>query len=147
MKHELLAPAGSLDICKAVIHAGADAVYLGGSKYGARAFAQNFSESEVLEALDFAHLYGRRIMLTVNTLLKNREMGRKLYEYLKPFYEHGLDAVIVQDYGVFQFVRKYFPGASGACQHTDVCGKCAGSPLPAETGGGADCDGQGTVPA
>ena len=109
MKHELLAPAGSLDICKAVIHAGADAVYLGGSKYGARAFAQNFSESEVLEALDFAHLYGRRIMLTVNTLLKNREMGRKLYEYLKPFYEHGLDAVIVQDYGVFQFVRKYFP--------------------------------------
>ena len=109
MKHELLAPAGSLDICKAVIHAGADAVYLGGSKYGARAFAQNFSESEVLEALDFAHLYGRRIMLTVNTLLKNREMGRELYEYLKPFYEHGLDAVIVQDYGVFQFVRKYFP--------------------------------------
>ena len=68
-----------------------------------------FSESEVLEALDFAHLYGRRIMLTVNTLLKNREMGRELYEYLKPFYEHGLDAVIVQDYGVFQFVRKYFP--------------------------------------
>ncbi len=109
MKRELLAPAGSLDICKAVIHAGADAVYLGGSKYGARAFAQNFSESEVLEALDFAHLYGRRIMLTVNTLLKNREMGRELYEYLKPFYEHGLDAVIVQDYGVFQFVRKYFP--------------------------------------
>ena len=89
MKRELLAPAGSLDICKAVIHAGADAVYLGGSKYGARAFAQNFSESEVLEALDFAHLYGRRIMLTVNTLLKNREMGRELYEYLKPFMNMG----------------------------------------------------------
>lgn len=109
MKHELLAPAGSLEICRAVIAAGADAVYLGGAKYGARAFAQNFSETEVLEALDFAHLYGRKIFLTVNTLLKNREMGSELYDYLKPFYEHGLDAVIVQDYGVFQFIRDYFP--------------------------------------
>ena len=109
MKHELLAPAGSPEICRAVIAAGADAVYLGGEKYGARAFAKNFSEADILEALDFAHLHGRKIFLTVNTLLKNRELGGELYHYIHPFYEHGLDAVIVQDYGVFRFVRDYFP--------------------------------------
>ncbi|MCD7920926.1 MAG: U32 family peptidase [Clostridiales bacterium] len=109
MRHELLAPAGSPEICRAVIAAGADAVYLGGEKYGARAFAQNFSEEEILSALDHAHLHGRKIFLTVNTLLKNREMGKELFDYLNPFYEHGLDAIIVQDFGVFQFVRTYFP--------------------------------------
>lgn len=107
--HELLAPAGSLEICKAVLAAGADAVYLGGEKYGARAFAKNFTRDDILEALDYAHLYGRKIFLTVNTLLKNREFGRELYDYLEPFYLHGLDAIIVQDYGVFQFVRRNFP--------------------------------------
>ena len=109
MKHELLAPAGSLEICKAVIDAGADAVYLGGDKFGARAYAKNFTRENLLEALDYAHLYGRKIFLTVNTLLKNREIGRELYDYLEPFYRYGLDAIIVQDYGVFQFVRKNFP--------------------------------------
>ena len=69
MKHELLSPAGSLDICKAVINAGADAVYLGGDKFGARAFAKNFTQSDIREALDFAHLRGKKIFLTVNTLL------------------------------------------------------------------------------
>ncbi|MCD8323864.1 MAG: U32 family peptidase [Clostridiales bacterium] len=109
MRHELLAPAGSFDICRAVLAAGADAVYLGGERYGARAFAQNFSDEEILGALRLAHLYGRKIYLTVNTLLKNRETGEALYRWLKPFYENGLDAIIVQDYGVFQFVREYFP--------------------------------------
>lgn len=107
--HELLAPAGSLEICRAVLAAGADAVYLGGEKYGARAFAKNFTGNDILEALDYAHLHGRKIFLTVNTLLKNREIGRELYDYLEPFYLHGLDAIIVQDYGVFQFVRRNFP--------------------------------------
>ncbi len=107
--HELLAPAGSLEICRAVLAAGADAVYLGGEKYGARAFAKNFTRNDILEALDYAHLYGRKIFLTVNTLLKNREIERELYDYLEPFYLHGLDAIIVQDYGVFQFVRRNFP--------------------------------------
>lgn len=107
--HELLAPAGSLEICRAVLAAGADAVYLGGEKYGARAFAKNFTGDDILEALDYAHLYGRKIFLTVNTLLKNREIGRELYDYLQPFYLHGLDAIIVQDYGVFQFVHRNFP--------------------------------------
>ncbi len=108
MKTELLSPAGSPEILQAVIAAGADAVYLGGDKFSARAFAPNFSEGDILQALDLAHLYGRRIYLAVNTLLKNREIDRELYRYIKPFYEHGLDAIIVQDYGVFQFVKRYF---------------------------------------
>lgn len=106
---ELLAPAGSLEIFKAVIAAGSDAVYVGGDLFGARAYADNFSTEELLFAIDYAHLYGRRVYLTVNTLLKNMEMGR-LYDYLLPFYERGLDAVLVQDFGVLKFVREQFPG-------------------------------------
>lgn len=108
---ELLAPAGSPEIFRAVIAAGADAVYVGGDMFGARAYANNFSGEELMEAIDYAHLYGRKVFLTVNTLLKNAELGR-LYEYLLPFYERGLDAVIVQDFGVMKFVREHFPGLS-----------------------------------
>ncbi len=108
MRQELLAPAGSYDIFEAVIAAGADAVYLGGEKYSARASAPNFSEKDILRALDFAHIRGKKIYLAVNILLKNRETDSELYRYIKPFYEHGLDAIIVQDYGVFQFVKRYF---------------------------------------
>lgn len=109
MKHELLAPAGSPEICRAAVEAGADAVYLGGNRYGARAFAQNFSEEEIAKALDFCHLRGKKVYLTVNTLLKNREIGKVLYDFLLPLYKQGLDAVIVQDFGVMQFVRRNFP--------------------------------------
>lgn len=106
---ELLAPAGSFEIFKAVIAAGADAVYVGGSMFGARAYADNFSTDELLMAIDYAHLYGRKIYLTVNTLLKNSEI-KQLYDYLLPYYERGLDAVLVQDLGVFQFIKDNFPG-------------------------------------
>ncbi len=108
-KRELLAPAGSYAVCEAVLAAGADAVYLGGDRFSARAYAPNFSEKDILRALDLAHLFDRKIYLAVNILLKNREVDRELYSYLKPYYEHGLDAIIVQDYGVFQFVRRNFP--------------------------------------
>lgn len=108
-KFELLAPAGSFEIFKAVIAAGADAVYVGGSMFGARAYADNFSTDELLMAIDYAHLYGRKIYLTVNTLLKNSEI-KQLYDYLLPYYERGLDAVLVQDLGVFQFIKDNFPG-------------------------------------
>ena len=108
-RHELLSPAGSLEICKAVLNAGADAVYLGGDKFGARAFAKNFTQNDIQEALDFAHMRGKKIFLTVNTLLKNKEIETELFSYLKPLYAHGLDAVIVQDYGVFQFIHRNFP--------------------------------------
>ena len=105
---ELLAPAGSLAIFKAVVAAGADAIYVGGSQFGARAYADNFSDDELIEALDYAHLYGRRVYLTVNTLLKNSEM-EQICEYLQPFYEHGLDAVLVQDFGVMTVIHQRFP--------------------------------------
>ena len=105
---ELLAPAGSLKTLKAVIHAGADAVYLGGSMFGARAYANNFNKEELLEAIRFGHIHGRKIILAVNTLLKEYELGQ-LYDYLHPYYEAGLDAVIVQDMGVMEFVKTHFP--------------------------------------
>lgn len=108
IKPELLAPAGSLDVCRAVIHAGADAVYLGGSRFSARAYAENFTSEELLEAIDYAHLHGRKIYLTINTLFKQPEI-EILYDYLLPCYEQGLDAVIVQDFGVMQSVRTHFP--------------------------------------
>ncbi len=107
-KVEILAPAGSYESFRAAILAGADAVYAGGPRFGARAYAKNFTEEQLLKAIDEAHLHGRKFYLTVNTLLKEREMT-ELYEYLNPFYKGGLDAVIVQDLGVFSFVRKYFP--------------------------------------
>lgn len=105
---ELLAPAGSLKTLKAVIHAGADAVYLGGTMFGARAYANNFNEEELLEAIRFGHIHGRKIILAVNTLLKEYELGQ-LYDYLRPYYEAGVDAVIVQDMGVMEFIKTHFP--------------------------------------
>ena len=86
---ELLAPAGSFEILKAVIEAGADAVYVGGSKFGARAYANNFTTEELLEAIDYLHLRKKKLYLTVNTLFKNDEIGNELYDYLLPFYERG----------------------------------------------------------
>ncbi len=109
-KIELLAPAGSYEAFEAAIGAGADAVYVGGAAFGARAYAQNFSEEELLLAIDTAHIHGKKIYLTVNTLLKNKELKEQLFDYLLPYYEAGLDAVIVQDMGVFRFIRRNFPG-------------------------------------
>lgn len=108
-KVEILAPAGSYESLKAAVAAGADAVYIGGSRFGARAFADNLEESSLLEAIDYVHLHGKQIYLTVNTLLKEREMEQELYEYLLTYYRQGLDAVIVQDIGVLKFVREQFP--------------------------------------
>ena len=105
---ELLAPAGNLEIFKGVIESGADAVYVGGSMFGARAYANNFTEEELLEAIDFAHLRGVKVYLTVNTLIKNSEFS-KLYDYLLVYYKRGIDAVIVQDIGVVKAIHEYFP--------------------------------------
>ena len=106
---EILAPAGSMECLKAAIAAGADAVYTGGALFGARAYAHNLTEEELLEAIDYVHLHGRRMYLTVNTLIKDREMEKQMYDYLLPYYRQGLDAVIVQDIGLFRFIRKHFP--------------------------------------
>ena len=106
---EVLAPAGSYDIMKAVINAGADAVYLGGDMFGARAYAGNLNKEEMIRALDYAHLRDKKIYLTVNTLLKENECTHELVDYIAPFYEAGLDACIVQDMGVFKILHSAFP--------------------------------------
>lgn len=107
-KVEVLAPAGSFDSMKAAVNAGADAVYIGGTRFGARAYADNLDQDRMIEAIDYAHLHGISLYMTVNTLVKEREF-EELYEYLRPYYERGLDAVIVQDFGVLRAVRRWFP--------------------------------------
>lgn len=109
MDIELLAPAGSYEAVEAAFKAGADAVYLGGQKFGARAYAENLDQDQMMQAIDNTHLHGKKLYLTVNTLLKNKEMERELYDYLLPYYEAGLDAVIVQDLGVLSFIKTHFP--------------------------------------
>ena len=108
MRPEILAPAGSMDALRAAVQAGADAVYLGGSQFGARAYADNFTEASLIEAIEYAHIYGVKVYLTVNTLFRNDEL-LQLYDYLAPFYEAGLDAVIVQDFGAMKKIAEWFP--------------------------------------
>lgn len=105
---ELLSPAGSFESFEAALEAGADAVYVGGNAFGARAYAKNFSREELLEAIRRSHLCGRKLYLTVNTLVKNTELQSRLYDYLAPYYEVGLDAVIVQDFGVLSLSENTF---------------------------------------
>ena len=105
---ELLSPAGNEEGFYGAVHAGADAVYLAGARFGARAYADNFTTESLTACIRYAHLLGRKIYLTVNTLLKEDELS-ELYDYLAPFYEAGLDAVIVQDLGVLRLIRDHFP--------------------------------------
>ena len=107
-KVELLAPAGNAEAFYGAVHAGADAIYLGGNRFGARAYAENFSEEELVACIRYAHLFGRKVYLTVNTLVKESEFS-ELYEYLLPYYRAGLDGVIIQDMGVFALIREAFP--------------------------------------
>lgn len=105
---EILAPAGSYESMVAAVNAGADAVYIGGSRFGARAYANNLDEETMVKAIDFVHLHGCRLYMTVNTLVKEKELP-ELPVFLKPYYEAGLDGVIVQDLGVFSYIREHFP--------------------------------------
>lgn len=106
---EILAPAGSYESMRAAMNAGCDAVYMGGSKFGARAYADNPDEDTLLKAIDEAHIRNKRLYLTVNTLIKEKEMQSQLYDFLEKYYLAGLDAVIVQDVGVMRFIHKHFP--------------------------------------
>ncbi|RKI42933.1 U32 family peptidase [bacterium D16-51] len=108
-KPEILSPAGSVDGMKAAVAAGCDAVYIGGSSFGARAYAGNPGKKELLEAIDFCHLHNVKLYMTVNTLLKEQEIEKELFSFLQPYYEAGLDAVIVQDVGVLRFISRHFP--------------------------------------
>ncbi len=108
-KIEILAPAGSYETMVAAINGGCDAVYVGGSMFGARAYANNFNEEELIRAIEYVHIHGKQLFLTVNTLLKDNELKQLLFDYLKKPYEAGLDAVIVQDVGVMHFIHTHFP--------------------------------------
>ncbi len=108
---ELLAPAGNKEAFLGAIHAGADAVYVGGNRFGARAYAENFTEEELVWCIHYAHLWGRKLYLTVNTLVKESELSL-LKEYLFPYVEAGVDGVIIQDIGVFCYIRDCFPKLS-----------------------------------
>ena len=108
-KPEILAPAGSIESLKGAVAAGADAIYIGGSRFGARAFAENPVQEELLSAIDYVHTKDRRIYLTVNTLMKEQEVTKELEAFILPYYKAGIDAVIVQDVGVLHFLAAHFP--------------------------------------
>lgn len=107
-KIELLAPAGDISCLKASINAGCDAVYLSGKLFGARAFANNFSDDELIYAIKYAHLYGVKVYLTVNTIIYERQVERFI-DYIRFVHKNNIDAVIIQDLGMLDLVRKKFP--------------------------------------
>ena len=107
---EILAPAGSYEALVAAVNAGADAVYIGGAKFGARASAKSVSSGEdvIIAGIDYAHHFGVKVYLTVNILLKEKEI-EELYDYILPYYKAGIDALIVQDLGVLKLLHELFP--------------------------------------
>ncbi|MDO5101116.1 MAG: U32 family peptidase [Eubacteriales bacterium] len=109
MRMELLAPATSVEGIYGAIQAGADAIYFGGTKFSARAFADNLNIEQMRDVFDYGHLFGVSFYITINTLLKNREIEKELYEYFEPIYLAGVDGVLVQDLGVLRFIRTHFP--------------------------------------
>ncbi len=106
---ELLSPAGDADCLYAAAAAGADAVYAASDRFGARAYASNFTEDEFIHAIDYMHMLGKKLYLTLNTLIKEREF-ESVYAFIKPFYAEGLDGVIVQDMGIVRYLLREFPG-------------------------------------
>ena len=108
-KIELLAPCGSMESVYAAVQNGADAVYMGGSRFSARAYASNFDDEKMIEVVDYCHLYGVKVYVTVNTLMKDSEM-KDVLEYIKFLYKIGVDALIIQDTGLVYLIKKNFPG-------------------------------------
>jgi len=107
-KMEILSPAGNLETLKAAVSNGADAVYVGGKNFSARKNAVNFSNEELIEAVEFAHLHGAKVYVTFNTLIHDSELC-EAFEFAKFLYTIGVDAVIVQDLGLVHLIKKYFP--------------------------------------
>ncbi len=108
MKKELLCPVGSMDAMHAAVHNGADAIYLAGKSFGARAFAQNFSDEELVNVIKYAHLYDVKVYVTVNTLIKDTEFDEVL-KFIEFLHVNNVDAVILQDIGLASIVHKMFP--------------------------------------
>ncbi|MCQ2609700.1 MAG: U32 family peptidase, partial [Lachnospiraceae bacterium] len=107
-KIELLSPAGSLDSVKAAINAGCDAVYMGGEKFGARAYAESVSEGSIIDAIRLCKEKGVKFYLTINTLFKQTEL-KELFLYIEPFIKEGVDGYIVQDIGIGKLLKEKYP--------------------------------------
>ena len=107
-KTELLCPAGNFKMLEAAIYNGADAVYLSGNKFGARKFANNFNNEEIIEAIRLAHLYGVKVYITINTLIKDEEV-EEFINFVEFIHKNNVDAVLMQDLGMINLVRKTFP--------------------------------------
>ena len=107
-KVELLSPVGNMESLYQAVNNGADAVYLGGKKFGARKFANNFSSEELIKAIKYCHLYDVKIYVTVNTLIYEDEISEVL-EYVDFLHKNNVDAVIVQDLGLIKILRNMFP--------------------------------------
>ena len=105
---ELLAPAGDIECLYAAVAAGADAVYVGGKRFGARAFAKNFDIDELASAVRYCHLHGVKLYVTLNTLIEDKEMAEAV-EYAAQLYRVGVDALIVADLGVISAIRRHVP--------------------------------------
>ena len=108
MEYELLAPAGDMECLKWAIEAGCDAVYLGGSRFGARAFSKNFNDVELGQAINYAHLYGVKVYLTCNTLVYESEV-EGFVDFVRFAYQKGIDAVLIQDLGMYDLIHQKFP--------------------------------------
>ena len=108
IKHELLAPAGNMECLKQAIFSGADAVYVGCKKFGARKFAGNFTNDEIIEAIKLCHLYGVKIYATMNTLVKNDEVDSFLNQ-VEFLHKNGIDAILIQDFGMLCLVLEKYP--------------------------------------
>lgn len=107
-KVELLSPAGNMESLKAAVSAGCDAVYLGGTLFSARAFANNFNDEEIVEAIKYCHLYGVKVYVTVNTLILDREVDR-VVDFVRMLHENNVDAIIIQDLGMISLLHQKFP--------------------------------------
>ena len=105
---ELLAPAGDMECLYAAVAAGADAIYVGGKRFGARAFAKNFDIDELALAVRYCHLQGVKLYVTLNTLIEDKEMADAV-EYAATLYRIGVDALIVADLGVMAAIRRHVP--------------------------------------
>ena len=105
---ELLSPAGSMESIYAAVNNGCDAIYVGGKQFSARQYANNFSIEELEQVCDYCHLRGIKLYVTVNTLYKQKEL-ENLLKYIKQLYEIGVDALILQDIGTAELIKKYFP--------------------------------------
>jgi U32 family peptidase len=107
-KIELLAPGGSLESMYAAVQSGCDAIYMGGSKFSARAYANNFGDEELIKAVDYCHLYGVKVYIALNTLIKESEM-KEAIDYARFLYTIGVDALIIQDLGIFSLIKASMP--------------------------------------